>query len=289
MYKNGRLKTTPEINEVIDYTSKKIKVLLDGIDFAEQAKRNVLYKKYAANKFYYYVDMEINRYIKVLDLITTKLDPDREKLEVCDYGCMLPFLPTALSLLGYKVTIVDRYEYYGNEFKNSIIKYCGENNLKILDLDILNDPFDIIQASDISLNLAVVEHFNGSPKEFINKIRSKTKEDGLFIFDVPNIANFVKRIRSLMGFSPLDDYDDYLEAPYPYMGHNREMTVNEVKALMRAASFDIQHIETYDFNPFSTVTKKGRFVKALKPIIPAKNLGECILAVSKVQKNANFT
>ena len=284
MYRNGRLKTTPEVNRVIDITSQKIRVLLDSIDFEEQAKRNVLYRKYAANKFHYYVDMEVNRYIKVLDLITTKLDPDRKKLDVCDYGCMLPFLPTALSELGYNVTIVDRYEYYGDAFKNSIIKHCDENNLKILDLDILNDSFDIIQESDFSLNLAVVEHLNGSPKEFINKIRSKTKEDGLFIFDVPNIANFVKRVRSVMGYSPLDDYNDYLDAPYPYMGHNREMTVSEVKALMRAANFDIQHIETYDFNPFSTVTKKGRFVKALKPMIPMKHLGECILAISKVKK-----
>ena len=289
MYKNGRLKTTSEVNGVIDCTSKKIRDLLDGIDFTEQAKRNVLYKKYAANKFHYYVDMEINRYIKVLDIVTTKLDPNREKLEVCDYGCMLPFLPTALSLLGYKVTIVDRYEYYGDAFKNSVTKYCAENNLRVIDLDILNDPFDTIKVSDISLNLAVVEHLNGSPKDLINKIRSKTKDDGLFIFDVPNIANFVKRVRSLMGYSPLDDYNDYLEAPYPYMGHNREMTVSEVKALMRAANFDIKYIETYDFNPFSTVTRKGRFIKSLKPIIPAKNLGECILAVSEVKKNANFT
>jgi len=284
MYRNRRLKTTPEVNRVIDITSEKIRVLLDSIDFEEQAKRNVLYKKYAADKFHYYVDMEVNRYIKVLDIITTKLDPNREKLDVCDYGCMLPFLPTALSELGYNVTIVDRYEYYGDAFKNSIIKHCDENNLKILDLDILNDSFDIIQESDISLNLAVVEHLNGSPKEFINKIRSKTKKDGLFIFDVPNIANFVKRVRSVMGYSPLDDYNDYLDAPYPYMGHNREMTVSEVKALMNAAKFDIQHIETYDFNPFSTVTKKGRMIKALKPLVPIKNLGECILAIAKVKK-----
>ena len=233
--------------------------------------------------------MEINRYIKVLNLIATELDPTREKLEVCDYGCMLPFLPTALSLLGYSVTIVDRYDYYGAEFKNSIEKYCIENELKIVDLDILNDPFDSIKKSDISLNLAVVEHLNGSPKQFFNKIRNRTKDNGFFIFDVPNIANFVKRIRSLIGYSPLDDYKDYLEAPYPYMGHNREMTVNEVKILMHATEFDIQTIETYDFNPFSTVTKKGRIVRAFKPFIPLKNLGECILAVSKVKTNANFT
>ena len=286
MIKN-KIKTTAEVNNVIDITSEKIRTLLDRIDFTEQAKRNVLYEKYATNKFHYYVDMEINRYIKVLNLITTKLDPNREKLDICDYGCMLPILPTALSELGYNVTIIDKYEYYGDEFKVPVLEHCNDNNLKIIDLDILSDSFDTIKKSDFSLNLAVVEHLNGSPKELINKIRENTKEDGFFIFDVPNIANFVKRIRSLMGHSPLDNYGDYLEAPYPYMGHNREMTVQEVKTLLNSTKFDIQHIETYDFNPFSTVTKKGSLIKALKPFVPLRNLGECILAVSTVARQGS--
>ena len=154
----------------------------------------------------------------------------------------------------------------------------------MIDIDILNDSFDSLQSCDLALNLAVVEHFNGSPKHFLNKIHSKLKPDGFFVFDVPNIANFVKRVRVLMGYSPLDDYDDYLNAPYPYMGHNREMTVDEVSTLMRETNFDIQHIETYDFNPYSTVTRKGKFIRALKPLVPIRNLGECILAVSSPSK-----
>ena len=216
------------------------------------------------------------------------IDRDRKKLEICDYGCMLPFLPTALSLLGYNVTIVDKYEYYGEIFKSTVTNYCAENNLKIVDLDILSDPFDMIEKSDISLNLAVVEHLNGSPKDFFNKVRSRIKSDGFFIFDVPNIANLIKRLRLLLGYSPLDDYNYYLNAPYPYMGHNREMTVDEVKLLMQATGFELQKIDTYDFNPYSTVTRKGKFIKMIKPLIPIKNIGECIFAVSKVTRNEGF-
>lgn len=232
--------------------------------------------------------MEINRYIRVLNYIVNEIDYNRRKLNICDYGCMLPFLPTALSLLGYNVTIVDKYEYYGDEFKNAVTTYCAENNLKIVDIDILADDFDIIEKSDISLNLAVVEHLNGSPKDLLKKIHGSTKSDGYFIFDVPNIANLLKRLRLLIGHSPLDNYNYYLNAPYPYMGHNREMTVDEVCLLMQATGFDLVKIDTYDFNPYSTVTRKGRFVKMLKPIIPIKNIGECIFAVSKVKIDENF-
>lgn len=283
-----RLKCSIEIEEIIEITSKKIYDLLETIDFSEQILRNPLYKKYSENKFHFYIEMEINRYIKVLNYIVNEINNDKRKLTICDYGCMLPFLPTALSLLGHNVTIVDKYEYYGDEFKNAVTRYCADNNLKIVDIDILVDDFDIIEKSDISLNLAVVEHLNGSPKNLLRKIHGRTKSDGYFIFDVPNIANLLKRIRLLLGHSPLDNYDYYLDAPYPYMGHNREMTVDEVRLLMRATGFDLEKIDTYDFNPYSTVTRKGRFVNLLKPIIPIKNIGECILAVSKVKIDESF-
>ena len=273
-------KTTGEITNVIDLTVEKIRSLLEKVDFSEQARRNVLYKKYAENKFHHYVEMEINRYIRAIEVIKI-FDPDKKKINVCDYGCMIPFLPYALSQLGYKVTIVDKYEYYGDEFKNVIKQFSDENGLNILDLDILNDSFDSIESCDIAINLAVVEHLNGSPKQLIKKIKNKLKPDGFFVFDVPNIANFVKRIRVLLGYSPLDNYKDYFEAPYPYMGHNREMTVDEVNFLMTESGFDLKHIETYDFNPYSTITRRGRFIKKLKPFMPIKNLGECILAVAK--------
>lgn len=274
-----RRKTTKEISEIADITSEKIRLLLDDIDFAEQARRNTLYKKYADNKFHHYVEMEINRYIRALEVIKA-FDPTKEKNDICDYGCMIPFLPYALSIMGYQVSIVDKYDFYGQKFKDSIRRFCTDNNLNIIDVDIINEKFDDIEPCDIAINLAVVEHLNGSPKELISKIRKNLKPNGLFVFDVPNIANFIKRIRVLLGYSPLDNYIDYFESPYPYMGHNREMTIGEVKYLMSASGFELKHIETYDFNPYSTITKTGFFLKALKPLMPIKNLGECILAVA---------
>ncbi|MAS82681.1 MAG: hypothetical protein CMF45_08330 [Legionellales bacterium] len=270
------------LTKVLESTSAKIKDLLNEMDFEEISSRNTLYKRYESNRYHYYVEMEINRYIRVLEIIT-ELDPKRKKLNICDYGCMIPFLPTALAELGYSVTIVDKYEYYGDKFRSTLLEYCKQNGLIIRDLDILNDRFDSIGSFDIGLNLAVVEHFNGSPKVFLEKVRNTIKSNGLFIFDVPNIANLVKRVRVVMGHSPLDDYKDYLYSSYPYMGHNREMTVDEVLILLAASNFDLQHIETYDFNPYSTVSWKGRLVRALRPIIPLKNLGESIMAVSKVR------
>ena len=54
--------------------------------------------------------------------------------------------------------------------------------------------------------MAVVEHLHGSPQELFNKIRNIISEKGFLIFEVPNIAQFNKRLRMLLGFSLLVDY-----------------------------------------------------------------------------------
>ena len=123
-----RRKTTKEISEIADIASEKIRLLLDDIDFTEQARRNTLYKKYADNKFHHYVEMEINRYIRALEVIKA-FDPTKEKNDICDYGCMIPFLPYALSIMGYQVSIVDKYDFYGQKFKDSIRRFCTDNNI----------------------------------------------------------------------------------------------------------------------------------------------------------------
>lgn len=277
------MKRKNRVSEVVEETSQIIGDLLRSLDFSELSKRNALYKKYEADRYRYYVEMEKQRYLRVLRYILAN-DPEKVRTDVCDFGCMVPFLPVALAKLGYRVTLVEKYEFYGRNFKSCMSDFCRENGLSIADLDILEDPFDSIGQQDIALNLSVVEHFNGSPKHFLSKIYSCLREDGLLFFDVPNIANRVKRIRVLLGASPLDDYSDYLEAPYPYMGHNREMTMKEVKMLLESVHFDIMQLETYDFNPHSTISKLGKFVKVITSILPGDDLAEVILAIARKDK-----
>lgn len=274
-------KSSPEINIVIQATVKKLEELLNNLDFGEQSKNNPLYRKYAEDKLHHYIGMEVNRYVRALEVILDREEPERMR-KVIDFGCMLPFMPVALAQLGFSVTMVDKYDYYGSLFKNTMVDFCAENKIKLIDLDIINDDFDQLGNCGIALNLSVVEHFNGSPLGFLTKVKNVLDPDGFIVFDVPNIANFVKRVRVMLGHSPLDDYSDYMNSPYPYSGHNREMTVSEVMTLLTSVGFNIDHLETYDFNPYSTVTKKGRFVRSIRPLIPAKNLGECILAVARV-------
>ena len=85
-------------------------------------------------------------------------------------------------------------------------------------------------------------------RTILNKFVNTAKPAAKILFDVPNIASLVKRVRLLLGYSPLDDYHKYVAASYPYMGHNREMTVDEVTYLFKLLKLDVTEIYTFNFN-----------------------------------------
>ena len=89
-----------------------------------------------------------------------------------------------------------------------------------------------------------------------------------------------ERIRFLMGRSPLPDYGVYLDSAYPFTGHNREMTVGEVRLLLEDAGFEIERLMCYDYTPTRTMSIKGRLLRAAKRVLPG-NFGESILALAR--------
>ena len=53
--------------------------------------------------------------------------------------------------------------------------------------------------------------------EIGNEVKEILKDEGLLLFEVPNIAEFTKRLRMLLGFSPLANYNDYFDSDYFYL------------------------------------------------------------------------
>ena len=253
-----------------------IRPLVAAIDVQKISTFNSLYKRYGADKHKFFVETEKRRYLKALDIITQ----DRSSGSVCDLGGFVPYLPVALSKLGFSVTIVDKYGVYGPDFKNAIDRVTSAHSIRVMNLDILNDPFGPLGAHDVVLLLAVVEHFNGTPRHLMKKIHPLVSPGGFFLFEVPNLATFIRRIQLMMGRSPLPDYEDYFTSEYPHMGHNREMTVEEVRFMLARSGFDIDYLDCYDFDSVSMKTM-GRLAMRLVKLLPVKNLGQSIIAKAR--------
>jgi len=266
-------------SSLIKDVDRLIMPLIDAIDVRDISKHNIGYLDYGIDKYKCFIEFEKNRFIKVIDLISDSLGQG----VVCDLGCFIPYLPVALSLLGYQVKIVDKYELYAANYKNHLTIFAEKNNIELFDLDILEDDFDILGKNDVALLMAVVEHLHGSPKNLFDKIRRIITEKGFLIFEVPNIAQFTKRLKILLGYSPLVDYQLYFNSAYPFSGHNREMTVAEVKYLFEQTGFTIDLLDCYDHYRPSPLTLKNVLVELIKSVTPLRHKGQAILVKGSIK------
>jgi len=255
---------------------RAIRPLIEAIDVETLGRVNALYRHYAADRFKHFVEIERRRWLKALGLITTA----RDSGTVCDLGCFIPYLPIALAFLGYKVRIADRYALYGDPFRKAIQDAVRGRSIELVDLDILRDDFAVLGQNDIVLLMAVVEHLNGTPRHLLEKIHGIVRPEGHFVFEVPNIAEFVKRLGMLLGVSPLGDYRDFYDSAYPHIGHNREMTVDEVLYMLERSRFVVEHLECYDYSVEPVRSFRGRLALLLKRVLPVRNKGESIIAVA---------
>ena len=255
----------------------RLRALVEAVDVNDLSRHNAGYRRYGVDAFRHLVVQERARFLHHLEVIAET--PGART--VCDLGTFIPYLPLALALSGYQVRIVEKFEYYGASFIRVLSRLAADTGMELHDLDILRDPFDAIPPADVALLTAVVEHLNGSPRELLRKIRPLLAPGGQLLFEVPNIVEFTKRLHVLLGGSPLMDYRDYIDSAYPYMGHNREMTVPEVAFLLEASGYHVDRLECYDYAPGGERSLKGHLAQALKAMLPVPNKGEAIFATAR--------
>jgi SAM-dependent methyltransferase len=109
----------------------------------------------------------------------------------------------------------------------------------------LSDPIPFPDGSfDLVVCNAVIEHVHGIHSHIFSEARRVLKPGGMFVFTTPNLASLLKRIRFIIGRSPLWDFRDYFNAGRDFTGHIREFTVQECRDMLTLSSFDVIRIMT---------------------------------------------
>ena len=173
--------------------------------------------------------------------------------KVLDVGTFTGAIPLLLAWAGYKVTTIEKYDWYGDGF-NPLIGYLRSNGIEVIDADITSDivfkdTFDVVQM------LAVVEHLHGSPLKVLTTLKGALSPAGRMMISVPNQARLGKRIQLIMGDSTMPSYIDYLQSSYPFTGHHREYTFSEMKVLMSELDFHSFEMSSIRY-PGDTLSKK---------------------------------
>jgi SAM-dependent methyltransferase len=253
-----------------------IRPLLAAVDIDDLARHNAGYSGYRNAPFERFVADERARFERAAAVIA---DTKPSGSRVIDLGCFIPHLPVALARLGYRVTLVERFDLYGPSFRVELERLAIREDLEIVDLDLSSESLTSLGRGDLVLLMAVLEHLNGSPADLLRRIRPLLGTDGVLLVEVPNIAELGKRLSLMRGQSPLPAYAEYLESAYPFTGHNREMTVAEVLEMLKGTGYGVGHVETYDYVPSHRLSFRGRLQRSAKRLLPM-SFRELILATA---------
>ena len=233
----------PSPETLLSAVDDKMRALIKQVDPADLAVHNDGYAR-DGNLFEQLIGQERRRYVLALGMLEG-LPPGR----AVDLGCFFPYMPILLTALGWEVTAVDRYSLFGPSLHEALVDTARNEGFELLDLDMMNGVGPVGEA-DLVLLMAVIEHLNGSPLELVRGIAALVgPRAGHLLLEVPNIATLWRRIQLVRGISPLPSYGEYLRSSYPYSGHNREMTVDEVRMLLDEAGLQVDRLESFDYSP----------------------------------------
>lgn len=157
---------------------------------------------------------------------------------ILDVGCGIGILDTALVLLGYQVTGVDKYVFEpNNSFSvddiNGLKCVWRAQGLLIFPKDILQD--DLGAQYDAVISIATIEH-QKDPKRFLESLLHATVPGGLIYLVTPNVSHLLNRVRFAFGRSPMQAHlHGFFDRGEQYEGHWREYTVHELRQMFEWA------------------------------------------------------
>jgi 2-polyprenyl-3-methyl-5-hydroxy-6-metoxy-1,4-benzoquinol methylase len=174
---------------------------------------------------------------------------------VLDIGCSTGRLGAALRLQANEV--------YGIEFDRGSAEKASAVLDKVIvgDVESLKLPFrpaffDAVVLGD------VLEHLR-SPASVLERIRPLLKDDGILVLSVPNIANWLVRLKLLFGIF------DYSSAGIMDSSHLRFFTLKSLARLVKASGFAIRKMDIYPSFPpffmrFAALRGAAHFISSLR-------------------------
>jgi len=240
-----------------------LKTLVEEIDIKRLSKFNRGYLRYEKNPYENFVLNELDTWNKIIDFYAFQRSNDCKG--ILDIGTFIPYYPTVLKKIGYQVEVVEKISLYGKSY-NPILEYLNSQDIKVHNIDILADDVAFLPKGYDILLIAILEHLNGSPRDLIDKIKSLMDQNSLLYIHVPNICKLSNIINAIRGKSPLPPYNDYFFSEYPFEGHNREMTLDELLLLCKFSSLEI--VEKGYMIKSNNLSIRSKMFNIIKRIIP---------------------
>lgn len=248
------------------------------LDMVALARHNKAYLKYySEHRFERFVETEWPSHSRILDWYLKNIPKGSRVLEI---GTFVPVIPLLLTWHGYQVTTVEKLSLYGKSM-DPMITLLSSSGVMFQDADIIDPGFNPGQFDVINL-IAVIEHLLGSPRQLLLRIYEMLSPGGALVLTVPNQARLIRRLGLFLGgISVQPAYEDYFHSAYPFSGHHREYTRNEVVYALTHSGFIIDEIDSIRYPPKGSIAERA--ITYLSNLLP-KTFHQAIFAVGHKPK-----
>ncbi len=187
-----------------------------------------------------------------------------------------------LKKLGYNVTMTETLRYYSGAFSD-LFKFIADSGVNIVDYDPFESKSSLKTQFDIITVMAVLEHYPHSPESFMSNIISMMQPKGKLYIEVPNIAQYAKRIPFMLGRTPLTPMQDIFKSKVPFIGHHHEYTIAELRALAALSELVVISEYFYNYSPGSRLSSKMLFSNPVQflAFLFLKDSRECLSILCK--------
>jgi len=177
-----------------------------------------------------------------------------------------------------------RFLIYGIELQDDVLELGKKRGFTIKKCNIETDNFPYENNFfDIVFCTEVIEHTH-APVHVIQEVNRVLKNMGMFIFSVPNVAEWQKRLLLLLGKNIYYAYNNPKNTPVKAIDlHQREYTISEVKRLLSENGFKVEGISSSVSGWMKDISLLYIISKFLSFISPS--LGHTIIAKCRKVKD----
>jgi 2-polyprenyl-3-methyl-5-hydroxy-6-metoxy-1,4-benzoquinol methylase len=226
--------------------------------------------------------------IRVYHLITSFREQGFYSGSILEVGSFFGTFAIPLQKLGYQVTVMDRFENFGD----AIDVYIDE--MRALGINLISSTkeneyelLDSLPEFDAVISMAVIEHVPHTPRYFLQALKSKIKNNGIIALDTPNIARYWNRKYLSQGKTIHQAIDKQFYSKIPYEGHHREYTKQEMVWMLNQLNIVDIKTKLFEYNLLQFNEISGEHLDALLAMICDTDQKDTILITGKVENNSS--
>jgi len=204
--------------------------------------------------------LDLKELTQFIEVVLDRREKHRgDDFKVLDVGTSLGILPLTLRTMGIDASACDhpRFEVYGEWIAKGGVPY-SRFDLMDGELPYASGSFDVITFKQ------VIEHLPFSPKPTLQSFYRILRPGGLLLLSTPNIARLSAVLRLLLRRSIHPPLDHFFNSEFPFTGHYREYTLNEIKRMLVWSGFAVARTAyLQQYNVLFLLRQRKRFANSL--------------------------